>query len=235
VFRLDLADALSDAGLFAEAEAAYRKALAVAPDSAEAKARLGGFLVGNAPDAARLTEARRLLTDAVTTDQANDYALFRLGQCELQQGSVKEGAAHLEHLVARSPGIADAWYALARARRNRGDTTGADAALAVSTRLHREYAAYVKVAERVSAAPRDAAARLKLARSCVMRREMARALFHYGVCQKLDPTNAAVTAERDALAARLAAAGQMPDMALYHAMVAQASQESVSSSEDVGP
>lgn len=105
----------------AGAEAAYRQALALAPDLTDAYLNLGAMW----SDAGRFSELAELSVQAVA--RCGDSALihFNQGVALDHLERLPEAAASYERSLALDPTLADAHYNLARLREQLGDKRGA--------------------------------------------------------------------------------------------------------------
>jgi tetratricopeptide (TPR) repeat protein len=96
------------AGRLAEAEAAYRKILALRPDIAEVCANLGLLLANQA----KLDEAAVQFERAVALKPDLFQAHLTLGELLQAQGKLDQAAARFEQLLALCPELAEAHYSL---------------------------------------------------------------------------------------------------------------------------
>jgi Flp pilus assembly protein TadD len=225
-YLLDLADILIETGKSGEAEAAYRQALAQAPEEPDALARSGMFFAREQPTPERQREAETLLQKALRHSPNDPYALYALGYLSLDRGDSRQAVVYLRRALASSTqrDTAELWYLLARAYRRLGDRGHAEQAQAISRSLREEYQALRHAEERSDQSPQDAGLRLQLARLYARRGANARAIDMYQTCLGLDPNNAPARAELAALENRLQASGNMPLMTAFRAMIAAAGQ-----------
>jgi tetratricopeptide (TPR) repeat protein len=120
-----------DAGQWPEAEAAFRRALQVNPNSAVAYSKLGVALVHQR----RLEEAEQAFTRAVTIDPGYAPAWSNLGNVRREAGRLEEALQAYERAVAADP---DYWIAhqnLGGLYKQMGRTSEAIASLKRATRL----------------------------------------------------------------------------------------------------
>lgn len=95
---------------FKSAAVAYRKALALKPDSVEAKAGLGIALVNSDPGNGGYREAVQLLQDAIKSDESNARAWLSLGMAyQFTNQRQQAAAAYRKYLVIepRGPAASD--------------------------------------------------------------------------------------------------------------------------------
>lgn len=97
------ADTANKAGRFAVAAAAFRSALGVKPDSAQARVGLGIALVNSDPGAAGYREAAALLEQAVKVDDANARAWLALGMAHQFVGRKGPAAEAYRRYLALEP------------------------------------------------------------------------------------------------------------------------------------
>lgn len=109
------------AGDFAAAAEAFRRATASRPESARAHVNLGSAL-GQMGDQQGAVEQYRA---ALELDPANTTAHFNLALMLLQQGALEEAASHLKAVVEAEPGDREAHLQLARALKALGRTAEA--------------------------------------------------------------------------------------------------------------
>src|SRR5581483_1586868 len=195
-----------------------RRAVALAPDTADALSRLGGFLLSVRPTKARQQEARRLLERAEALAPSNEYVWYSLGRLAMQEGNAKQAVAYFERVVAQYPDIADAWYALSRAYWRLGLSARAEQADARSRQLRRDYLERVHTQELIRLRPEDPALHLKLAHLCAKKGENAKAILEYRLCLQYAPQNQAAHQELTALMAALKARRQLPSLSLLSNM-----------------
>jgi predicted Zn-dependent protease len=219
VYLLDLADMELENHKLREAEADYRRALALAPEDEETLSRVGAFFAVSHPTPGSRDEGEALLRRAVQQRPEDDVPRFYLAKLMLEHGDVKPAIADLEAIVSRSPEAADVWYTLSRAYARQGDATRACQASDTSEKLHSEFVDTVHLEEMVRANPRDAGLHLKLARLNARRGANAKAINQYQLCLHLDPVNKPAKSEMAALEANLRAEGHVPSMRLFNAML----------------
>ncbi|MBS0446053.1 MAG: tetratricopeptide repeat protein [Proteobacteria bacterium] len=103
------------------AEAAYRAALALAPDHVYAHVNLGALLC----DAGRAAEATALYDVALVRCEESPLLHFNAAIALEDQGRDADALAHYERCYALAPDLADAHYNAARLLEKRGDTQAA--------------------------------------------------------------------------------------------------------------
>ena len=103
------------------AEAAYRNALARAPDSVDAYLNLGALLC----DMNRCDEAVQLYQEAFSCCAESALLLFNHAIALEDQGRLHEAVASYEHCLKVDPALADAHFNLARLQEQLGDERGA--------------------------------------------------------------------------------------------------------------
>jgi cytochrome c-type biogenesis protein CcmH/NrfG len=102
---MKLAKAANAHERFRAAAVSYRKALALKPGSAEAKAGLGIALVNSDPGTGGYREAVRLLQDAVRTEASNARAWLALGMGLQFSGQNQQAAqAYRKYLLLEPAG-----------------------------------------------------------------------------------------------------------------------------------
>ena len=111
-----------------QAEGFFRRALAHAPDMAEAHLRLGRVLALQGHDAEAIPELQQALTRLGDEELEYDGQLF-IGAAYEGLGRYDEAAAAYEHAAARFPGAQSPLIALSQLARRRGDRSGALAAM----------------------------------------------------------------------------------------------------------
>ncbi len=223
LYLLDLADMLVVNSKTAEAEAAYRQALALAPHDADALSRLGGFLLDQPPTPARSQEAERLLRQAIARNKESDFALYQLGRLALERGDSRQAIRYLQRAIRLVPQIPEMWYALSRSYARAGDTAHTQEAMRQFQALRNLYLERTHTSEQVNLRPGDPNLRLKLARLYAQNGENAKAISQYTRCLHLDPKNETARRELRDLKARLKAGGHLPLMTLFNAMAASVS------------
>ena len=117
----------------AGAEAAYRQALALAPDLAEAYLNLGAMW----SDAGRFAELAELSEQAVARCPDSALIHFNRGVALDHLERLAEAAASYERSLALDPALADAHYNLGRLREQLGDKRGALRHFSAYRRLQR--------------------------------------------------------------------------------------------------
>jgi len=104
-----------------KAEAAYRNALALAPDYVDAYLNLGALLC----DMNRCDEAVQLYQEAFSCCAESALLLFNHAIALEDQGRLHEAVASYEHCLKVDPALADAHFNLARLQEQLGDERGA--------------------------------------------------------------------------------------------------------------
>jgi len=104
-----------------KAEAAYRNALALAPDFVDAYLNLGALLC----DMNRCDEAVQLYQDALARCPASALLLFNHAIALEDQGHLHEAVASYESCLKVDPALADAHFNLGRLQEKLGDERGA--------------------------------------------------------------------------------------------------------------
>ncbi|MGH9408943.1 MAG: tetratricopeptide repeat protein, partial [Vicinamibacterales bacterium] len=165
-------------GHSAEAEAAYRKAVKIAPKSIEANIALASFLWSSG----RAADAEQALKDTIAIDPANDQANRALGMFYLSSGRAAEAEPYFRELAKSSKtsagtlALAD-YYAISNRLDDATKTltdlarNSPDASAVATTRLAAidvmrgdRAAAMAKVRGVVEAHPKDMPARIMIAR-----------------------------------------------------------------------
>ncbi len=108
-----------------EAEAAFRRALELAPEHPEVLGNYANYLAR----AGRVEEAIATHRRAVDAAPVSAAAWLRLGLAVLAANRPAEARRALERAVHLAPRSGPAWHALGRARRAAGDLAGAETAL----------------------------------------------------------------------------------------------------------
>lgn len=116
----------------AAAEAAYRKALALDPDFADAYLNLGALLC----DAKRCREAVELYDEAIRRCPDHAQLHFNRAIALEDQGLVDEALASYDRCLRLDPGFADAHFNAARLHERRGDGKRAVRHLSAYRRLN---------------------------------------------------------------------------------------------------
>ncbi len=114
------------------AEAAYRQALALAPDFADAYLNLGALLC----EAGQSDAAVALYEDAVRHCPETAWIWFNRAIALEDQRRIGDALASYERSLALDPGLADAHYNIGRLRERLGDTRGALRHFNAYRRLH---------------------------------------------------------------------------------------------------
>ena len=104
-----------------KAEAAYRKALALAPDYVDAYLNLGALLC----DMNRCDEAAQLYQDAFSRCPASALLLFNHAIALEDQGHLHEAVETYQRCLKVDPALADAHFNLGRLQEQLGDERGA--------------------------------------------------------------------------------------------------------------
>ena len=125
-FEMDIGSAHSE---LRQAEGFFRRALAHAPEMAEAHLRLGRVLALQGHDAEAIPELQQALTRLGDEQLEYDGELF-IGAAYEGLGRYDEAAAAYEHAASRFPTAQSPLIALSQLARRRGDRTGALAAIA---------------------------------------------------------------------------------------------------------
>lgn len=223
VYWMELGEALADAGKLDEAESAFRKALALAPDSAETQARLGGFLANNRADGT-YAEAAALLNRALKADSRLAYARFSLGTLALKQGRAAEAVNLIQQAAQTSPQLQESWYLLARAYTALGNTAKSQEALRRSRQIQQESVDFLAAQEKLYDDIRDPAQRLKVARLCQKFNQPLKAMAHYRILLSQKPDHPEALREKAALERRLAGTGVGEKFAAYEEMLRASSR-----------
>ena len=116
-----VAQVLESGGRATEAEAAYRRAVADAPDDAIAHSALGTLLARQG----RFDEAQESLESSLAIDPDGIDALRNLGALLAQRGKTSEAAAHFEHALAVDENARLAHFNLGLIAEERGDIDSA--------------------------------------------------------------------------------------------------------------
>jgi tetratricopeptide (TPR) repeat protein len=216
---VNLADMESSNNKPQAAEAHYRQALQLAPQSVRTQVALGRFLLTQQTTPEHAAEAERLLRSALTQDPRNDTAQVYLGQLLVQRGDAKDAVPLLESAVLHAPNRKEPWYNLARAYdllHNRERATYCYTAF-------RNVSGYItdlgNTEEAARTQPKNPALRLKLARLYAQGGKTAKAINQYQNYLALRPKETAVQKELAAYIQHLKAAGAMPDIGLFNQMV----------------
>jgi len=225
---LDLAAIQIDNHKPDRAEASYRQALQLAPKDPAVLTQFGGFLIDRPFDPARRKEAEQLLRRAISLKPDGGDVYYHLGRLAMERRQNQQAVTFLEKAVALplDEDAAEVWYALSRAYRAAGNPSRSVEALRRSRQIRDDRFARARAEEEAYMNPGDPALRLKVARLYAQNGEYVKAISQYEGCLQLDPSNAAARKELDALTRRLQAAGKLPSMALFRAMVAASAQAS---------
>jgi len=220
-------DALARQSRFAEAEVLYRRALALAPDLAEAHNNLGNVLSlqGRGEEAAACY--RRALEHKPTLlDAHNNLGVWLAGQ-----GLTEAAAGHLRQVVRQNPAHGEAHLNLAKLLVKMSDRAGAAEHFRLaaesphaSAELRRESAVGLIACREASAAqailtenverdPLDSLSQRALSMVLAERQLLEESLFHARQALEIEPRDGLVHAE---LALLLKAQGRMAD-ARFHA------------------
>ncbi len=158
--RLGLAQQLSKARRFDEADQAYKSYLKLNPQDATAYVGMGR----NAFQQADIDAAIRQFKKALEVSPRNAVALKELAQIELRLGRFQKARERLELLTQIEPFDPDAHYALGRALQALGEEKRARAEGERADQLRKEEAEIVKFRETLLKRPADLAARFEVAR-----------------------------------------------------------------------
>jgi tetratricopeptide (TPR) repeat protein len=219
VYLRDLADMEQKNHRFAQAEADYRRGLALAPGDASLLYRLGRFLLLDQPTPERRQEAERMLTQAIQNEPNSTGARFEMGRLLLARGDAKQAAAHLEKAITVNPGYTAAYYQLSRAYDRLGDKALSARCLAVFRTISEYESELYNTEEQAHNNLNDANLRLKLARLYARGDQNAKAINQYQMCLHLDPRNQTARKELNTLVAQLMAQGRMPSMSALNGML----------------
>jgi tetratricopeptide (TPR) repeat protein len=132
----NLGVALASLGRFAEAEAAYRRAIALAPDYAQAHNNLGNAL--KALD--RLDEAAAAFRRAIALQANYPEAYSNLGVALMGLGRLEEAEVAYRHAIALRPDLASAHNNLGNALKEQGRLEEGVAACRQAIALQPDYA-----------------------------------------------------------------------------------------------
>lgn len=219
-YLLDLADRDVENEKPKEAEAAYRRAITLAPRSSDGLSRLGGFLVKQSAARESQQEAQALLQQALALDPHNDFARYSLGRLELKQGHARQAIQAIEPVLAANPDIADAWFLLSRAYLRLGDRARSAAAASRTHQLNQQYQERVRTKDQIAMDPNNPGLHLKLARLSAKSGETARSILEYRVYLQRLPHDAAIRQEFNRMISDLKAKNRLPSMTLFNIMVA---------------
>jgi predicted O-linked N-acetylglucosamine transferase (SPINDLY family) len=121
------AAALRERGRLPEAEAAMRRALALAPDAARVHIQLGVTIAS----LGRIDEAERLFASAVELDPGDAYARMNLANAYRRRGQLDQALAHYRAAVRLQPDLITAWSNMLRPALDACDWAEASRALEV--------------------------------------------------------------------------------------------------------
>ena len=121
------AAALRESGHLPEAEAVMRRALALAPDSAQVHVQLGVTIAS----LGRVDEAERLFASAVELDPGDAYARMNLANAYRRRGELDQAMAHYRAAVRLQPDLITAWSNMLRPSLDACDWAGAARALEI--------------------------------------------------------------------------------------------------------
>ncbi len=223
-YRMELGETLADAGKIDDAEAAFRSALALAPDAVETLARLGGFLATNRRTSAALAEAGALLNRVLKADPSHAYTRFSLGTLALKQGRSAEAVTLLRELTQENPRLQESWYLLSRAYAAVGKTTESREALQRSRQIQKDSVDFLAAQEKLYDDIRDPVQRLKVARLCQKNQQPLKAMAHYRILLSQQPDHPEALREMAALEQRLAQTGAGENFAAYEEMLRASSR-----------
>jgi tetratricopeptide (TPR) repeat protein len=130
----ELALELEQVGATGEAESAYREALAVEPEHANAMINLGRLRHAER----KHKEAEALYRNALALDPRHAIARFNLGVVLEDQGRIQEAIANYRLANEIDPSVADVHYNLARLYEHQGDRQAAIRHLAAFKALSHE-------------------------------------------------------------------------------------------------
>lgn len=219
VFLADLADILGRAHKNAEAEATYRRALALAPGKPDVQFGLARLLVETRPIPPMLAEAETLLKQVLATDPNHAGALYDLGRIALKRGATEQAVTYLEDAVVHAPRNPYPFFQLFLAYQKLGNR---QRALACKAAFDERRTLDTEINDLEQAArqrPKEPEVRLRLARTLDKAQEPAKALNQYQVYLNQKPQDKAVHQEYERLTARLQAEGKLPPMALFNALI----------------
>jgi Flp pilus assembly protein TadD len=158
--RLGLAQELSKARRFDEADQAYRAYLELNPQDAAAYVGMGR----NAFQQSHIEEAARQFEKALEVSPRDAVALKELSQIDLRLGRVKEARDRLELLSQIEPFEPNAHYSLARVLHILGDEKRAREENDRAIQLRKEESDIVKWRETLLKKPADLGARFEVAK-----------------------------------------------------------------------
>lgn len=210
----------------AEAERLFRRSLQISPDDPETLANLGGFLLEYQPSSERNREALQMLKRAVSLKEADATTLLALGRATFDQGDCAGAKRYLSASLSKRPRFAAAWYQMARAEDRLGHRLQAAACRRTFYAISRADSDLANTEERVHTDPRNASARLKLARLYAQSGHNDRAINQYENALSFSEDHQAARAELAALRFRLKANGTLPRMVYFNAMLKNATVNS---------
>ena len=121
---LSLAEMYEGQQRWTDAAAAYERAAALTPQSAEVKTRWAGALLNASDDDAATARARQMLEHLAASQPANDRTLYLLSQAQRRSRDLVAAEATARRVIALDPnGLWGAW-ALAQVLEDRRDYTG---------------------------------------------------------------------------------------------------------------
>ena len=218
-YQLELGEVLVDAGKLDEAETALRKALKLAPESAEANARLGGFLAASRTGTDAWKESALYLAAAARKDPAHEYTRYSQGVLALKQGRFAESIVFLKPLAQKNTQFQDIWYQLSRAYAGAGKTTEAAAALQHSRIIQKDSIDFQAAQEKLADDGKNTEQRLRVARLCVRNGQPLKAMAHYKILLSQDPQNRVAKQEMAALESTLAGQGRSGELMAFQEML----------------
>lgn len=121
---LSLAEMYEGQQRWSDAAAAYERAAALTPQSAEVKTRWAGALLNAQDDETATARARQMLEQLATSQPANDRTLYLLSQAQRRSRDLAAAEATARRVIALDPkGLWGPW-ALAQVLEDRRDYTG---------------------------------------------------------------------------------------------------------------
>jgi tetratricopeptide (TPR) repeat protein len=121
---LSLAEMYEGQQRWSDAAAAYERAAALTPQSAEVKTRWAGALLNTQDDDAATARARQMLEQLATSEPPDDRTLYLLSQAQRRSRDLAAAEATARRVIALDPnGLWGAW-ALAQVLEDRRDYTG---------------------------------------------------------------------------------------------------------------
>ena len=207
---------------FDQSEAHFREAARRQPDNGQMLAFFGGLLseLGQSShDERRLDEAEKILKRSLELTPSNPNALFNLGNLYIAHNRPKEAIVCLRALLQQRSDLFSIWYRLAVAYERSGDKKQAEICRKKAQKLSEYFNRKIGIEQLAREQQKDPALRVKLARVYAEGGDYVRALNQYQVAIALDPKNAAVKTEFEALTARLKKSGQLPRMDFFNGEV----------------